>query len=103
MVQNGTLMVLRGLPGSVFCSGRDDGARDATVAWLDEHVGVRYADLLMRRAGDMRADSVVKLELFDENIRNEYNVLGVFDDRQSVVDMWRSLGLTCFQVAPGDF
>jgi probable HAF family extracellular repeat protein len=26
-----------------------------------------------------------------------------FDDRNRVVDMWRSLGLTCLQVAPGDF
>ena len=27
----------------------------------------------------------------------------IFDDRQSVVDMWRARGLTCFQVAEGDF
>ena len=27
----------------------------------------------------------------------------VVDDRQKVVDMWRNLGLTVFQVAPGDF
>ena len=27
----------------------------------------------------------------------------VADDRQKVVDMWREIGLTCFQVAPGDF
>jgi len=27
----------------------------------------------------------------------------VFDDRQQVVDMWRQNGLTCFQVADGNF
>ena len=27
----------------------------------------------------------------------------VFDDRSSVVDMWRSKGLRAVQVAPGDF
>ena len=27
----------------------------------------------------------------------------VFDDRNQVVDMWRKNGLTCFQVADGDF
>ena len=32
----------------------------------------------------------------------EYVVSSVSDDIK-VVDMWRSLGLTCFQVAPGDF
>lgn len=27
----------------------------------------------------------------------------VFDDRSSVVEMWRAQGLPCFQVAPGNF
>jgi hypothetical protein len=27
----------------------------------------------------------------------------VLDDRDQVVTMWRGLGLTCLQVAPGDF
>jgi hypothetical protein len=27
----------------------------------------------------------------------------VLDDRNSVVKMWRSLGLECWQVAEGDF
>ena len=31
------------------------------------------------------------------------DVFLVVDDRQKVVDMWRDLGLTVFQVAPGDF
>ncbi|WP_457852111.1 phosphatase domain-containing protein [Mycolicibacterium conceptionense] len=32
-----------------------------------------------------------------------YTVAGIFDDRNRVVDMWRRLGLACFQVAEGDF
>ena len=31
------------------------------------------------------------------------DVFAVFDDRNQVVDMWRDNGLTCFQVADGDF
>ena len=31
------------------------------------------------------------------------DVFLVVDDRNKVVDMWRSLGLTVFQVAEGDF
>ena len=27
----------------------------------------------------------------------------IFDDRNKVVNMWRSLGITCLQVANGDF
>ena len=30
-------------------------------------------------------------------------ILCVFDDRTKVVNMWRENGLSCFQVAPGDF
>jgi hypothetical protein len=46
---------------------------------------------------------VVKLEIFDREIRERYYVVGVFDDRNKVVSMWRSLGLTVYQVADGDF
>ena len=57
----------------------------------------------MRATGDQRRDSIVKLEIFDQEIRDRYHVIGVFDDRQQVVRMWRALGLTVFQVAEGDF
>lgn len=89
----------------VFCSGRTEGCRAATAVWLRTHlaeVGV-HAVLHMRQVGDMRKDSVVKAEIFDRHIRDRYNVVAVFDDRKQVVDMWRSIGLTVFQVAPGDF
>ena len=36
-------------------------------------------------------------------IKDKYQVDYVLDDRNQVVEMWRSLGLTCLQVADGDF
>jgi predicted ABC-type ATPase len=87
----------------VFCSGRTDGCRAETERWLGEHVAVPYEALHMRGAGDVRKDSVVKAEIFDREIRDRYNVVGVFDDRAQVVRMWRALGLTVFQVAEGEF
>lgn len=94
-------------PEIIFMSGRDEVCRCETAAWL-ERLGFRVdqfngAKLFMRPEGDMRADRVVKLELFDEFIRHNYDVQFVLDDRDQVVDMWRSLGLTCLQVAPGNF
>lgn len=88
----------------IYCSGREDVARVDTEAWLAEHAG-RHDDepLFMRAAEDRRKDAVVKREIFDREIRDNYDVRYVLDDRQQVVDMWRSLGLTVFQVAPGDF
>lgn len=86
----------------VYCSGRDASARAETATWIAENVEVP-GELWMRGEGDRRKDSIVKRELFDTHIRERYNVRYVLDDRQQVVDMWRRLGLTCLQVAPGDF
>jgi predicted kinase len=87
----------------VFCSGRDEVCRAETEAWLELFVGVPYEGLFMRPEGDSRKDSIVKREIFDSEIAHRWRVIGVFDDRQQVVRMWRALGLTVFQVAEGDF
>ncbi|MFC7527690.1 AAA family ATPase [Actinoplanes sp. GCM10030250] len=87
----------------VFCSGRDEVCRPETEAWLDLFVGVPYEALFMRPAGDSRKDSIVKREIFDREVSDRWRIVGVFDDRQQVVRMWRALGLTVFQVAEGDF
>ena len=87
----------------VFMSGRTARCGHTTLAWLNEHVGVPVENLFMRPIGDMRKDSIVKAELFDRYIRDRYDVVAVFDDRRQVVDAWRSLGLTVFHVADGNF
>lgn len=76
--------------------------RQDTEDWLSRN-GVEYDELHMRDAGDNRSDFIVKAEMFDANVRHRFNVLGVLDDRDQVVAMWRSIGLTCLQVAPGAF
>ena len=62
--------------------------------------------LLMRPDGDYRPEAELKSELIDKHVDKHgldtENTI-IFDDRQSVVDMWRARGLTCFQVAKGDF
>lgn len=83
-------------------SGRSEELRGLTETWLDR-AGVRPHVLIMRADGDTRKDAVVKRELYEKYIVGKYNVRCVFDDRQRVVDMWRDLGLTVFQVADGDF
>lgn len=87
----------------VFLSGRTDACRTATYEWLLEHVRVPFQGLYMRPSGDMRKDAIVKRELFDRHIRDSYDVACVLDDRDQVVEMWRALGLTCLQVAAGNF
>lgn len=86
----------------IYMSGRSDEHRYVTEKWLIENE-LPCDGLHMRKAGDHRKDSTVKHELFDQHIRNQFDVLGVFDDRNQVVEMWRAIGLTVFQVADGNF
>jgi len=51
----------------------------------------------------MRKDVIIKQEIYEEHIKDKYDVLFVMDDRNQVVEFWRSIGLTCFQVAEGNF
>lgn len=88
----------------LFVSGRFEAARYQTEMWLDHHFALHWGkNLWMRPDGDMRPDTELKEEIYRRYIEPGYQVLGVFDDRNAVVAMWRSLGLTCFQVAEGDF
>ncbi|MEM9153329.1 MAG: AAA family ATPase [Cyanobacteria bacterium P01_F01_bin.3] len=86
----------------IVMSGRTDDGKEKTVSWLEKY-GVKYSELHMRKTGDMRKDTIVKEEMYRAHLDGRYNVIAVFDDRKSVVEMWRSLGLTVFQVAEGDF
>ena len=86
----------------IVMSGRDSCCRDITIKWLNDN-NIAWDTLLMREEGDFRKDSIVKRELFDNNIKDKYYIEYVLDDRNSVVDMWRDMGLKCLQVEPGNF
>jgi hypothetical protein len=47
-------------------------------------------------------DEVLKKNMLDKHV-DITDVFLIVDDRQKVVDMWRDLGLTVFQVAEGNF
>jgi predicted kinase len=87
----------------LFTSGRDGSCRNETEYWLKQHYSRHGWELFMRTAKDNRPDWIVKAEIFDNQIRDKYNIRCVFDDRNQVVDMWRKMGLTVMQVAEGDF
>lgn len=86
----------------IFCSGREDDYRSQTEKFINKHVGVEY-QLFMRKSKDQRKDSIIKSEIYEAEIAPNYNVYFVLDDRNQVVEFWRSKGLTCWQVADGNF
>ena len=95
--------------GIFFASGREgtERHREVTKTWLAEHVGpwTRLVPLFMRKAGDYRADDIVKEEILDEQVIPLFGRVPdiIFDDRDRVVAMWRRRGIICAQVAEGAF
>lgn len=89
----------------VFCTGRSEECREQTEEWLFKYVNSNA--LLMRKEGDHRPDHVVKKELLEEYLKLENleksSVITIYEDRQTVVDMWRDNGYHVCQVARGDF
>lgn len=67
-------------------SGREDSLRSQTVNWL-AYNKIPYNALYMRTMGDMRKDSVIKKELFETHVKNQFYVQFVLDDRNQVVDL----------------
>lgn len=87
----------------VFVSGRTESARHATTAWLHRNLHTPIEALFLRETGDNRPDAELKSKIYAENVVGVYDVQFVLDDRSQTVTYWRSVGLTCLQVADGNF
>jgi len=83
-------------------SGRDNISMAETIEWLEAH-GIEPDFLRMRKNGSFVPDDKLKKLWLDDILANGNEVMCTFDDRDKVVKMWRDNGITCFQVAPGDF
>jgi acid phosphatase class B len=89
----------------IIFSGRSKATKDATRNWLDRN-NVPFDVLKMRPTGHPWAfmpDDKLKQTWLDDLIPDRNRIMCIFDDRDKVVKMWRDNGLTCFQVADGDF
>ncbi len=89
----------------IFLSGREDSCFEKTKTWIKDNVCLMDIEslLLMRKTGDNRKDCIIKKEIFDAEIKDKYYIDFILDDRNQVVNMWRKMGLTCLQVADGNF
>jgi hypothetical protein len=80
-------------------TGRSAEVAEETCHWLARH-GLGDVLLRMREAGDHQPDTTLKAGWLEEV---GWTPDLVFEDRASVVEMWRSHGIICCQVAPGNF
>lgn len=89
----------------IFMTGREESCRFATIEWLARHLFFWPDTELYMRPNEERhrtRDSDLKRALYEKHIAPR-SVAYVLEDRNRNVSMWRSLGLTCLQVADGDF
>lgn len=87
----------------ILVTGREEKYKEFTENWLHQNGITNYKKLFMRKKGDFRKDFVVKKEIYEKYIKGKFEVLFVLEDRDQVVQMWRDEGLTCLQVAYGNF
>lgn len=86
----------------LIVSGRDAVCKNETIQWLTKNE-IFYDEIFMRPENDQRKDSLIKEEIYNNFIKDRYNVMLVVDDRKQVVDQWRSMGLKVAQMELGDF
>lgn len=87
----------------IFLTGREgsDRCMTATVCWITDKLGIPAVygeNLFMRKFKDYRPDTEIKIELMKDFVEPHYEVIGIFDDRASVVKMWRDNGYFVFDV-----
>lgn len=76
----------------IFISGRSSEYENETINWLDKYFDSYI--LLMRDYHDNRRDSIVKMDLFNKYIKDEYHVKFIIDDRLQVIEeCWEKLNL----------
>tara|TARA_R100000231_G_C5273722_1_gene149446 strand:+ start:240 stop:713 length:474 start_codon:yes stop_codon:yes gene_type:complete len=89
-------------------SGRSESTKTVTEEWLKKH-NVPFNMLKMRPTKHpfkFMPDNKLKQQWLDDIFPGDskkLDIVCVFDDRDKVVKMWRDNGLTCMQVAPGNF
>ena len=102
VVQMAQMLAFYGFTIIIF-SGRTDKTKYSTRSWLT-HNRIPFQKLIMRdsKINHFTPDDILKKDMLDK-FADINDVFLVVDDRNKVVKMWRSLGLTVFQVADGNF
>lgn len=85
----------------IIVTGRDASCKKMTEEWL-EFYDIKFDEIFMRPKDDFRKDTIIKREIFENQINGNYNVMCIYDDRLQVLDMWYEQGLFTFNVNQGN-
>lgn len=83
----------------LIVTGRDGSCLEATKDWLIRHE-IFFDEVFIRQSNDTRKDVIVKTEIYNDYIKNNYNIHLVVDDRPQVIRGWKLLGLPVIDVDP---
>lgn len=71
----------------IITTARNETYREVTQAWLDR-LNVPYENIYMRADNDGRPDYVVKDEIYNTQIKHDYDVVRAIDDNPQAVQAW---------------
>lgn len=86
----------------VIFTGRPAQYRTPTERWMQKH-GLTLRPIYCRQDGDQRHDLVVKREIYEDFVKDGRKIDFIVEDRNSVVAMWREMGITCLHCCDADF
>lgn len=84
----------------VFVTARPEDHKEETLQ-LIEKSGISWTTLIMRRSSDRRDDEIIKEEILNRYFQGGKHVYQVFDDRPSVIRMWKSHDLRVIDCGDG--
>jgi len=84
----------------ILLSARSEVCREQTEKWMIDN-DIPFFHLIMRRTGDHREDVDVKRGILNKYFADRTKILKVYDDRPSVIRMWRDEGLDVVDVGSG--
>lgn len=86
----------------LLLTGRDEKYRKDAERWMYQN-DIKFDQLYMRPDNDHIPSAVLKMRIYYNEIDPFYDVSAVFEDRDKVVEMWRSIGLLCYQTQEGNY
>ena len=88
----------------LLVTGRPEKTRSITEEWLLKHKLILdfSSRLFMRKDNDWREDHVVKHDILKDIRTSGYEPVLIFDDRQSVINMWSDEGICTAKIVTGN-
>jgi uncharacterized HAD superfamily protein len=85
-------------PRLYISTTRTETYRHLTEEWLEMY-DIPYDMLLMAQVGDKRSHAEIKKSMVDFIRADGYRIILAFDDRPSVIKMFRSNGIPCLAMS----